>query len=657
MSNIARAGRVCAIVLLAGRAGADPATWTPPVEVEAAEPAEEGVAPAGQDERDPAAFTTSLRPADAPGPLADPGDLLGTATGAYVRRAGGAGRGAQLVLRGAAPHQVAVFLDDIPLTGARGGAFDLSLLPASWLDRVDVVRGAAAAAYGSGAMGGAVHLRTRAPGPGGAGFAEVRAGSFGLRQIDGGYAHGGDGVDLLGAVSVSAAEGDFPFRDVNGRTRRRVNAGHARLAGLVRARADLGGAGALELLAEGLDDRRGEPGFEQFQRPETASATRRGSAAARWRHDRLAGGRLVAEGFVAGSVRRYVFVDDPLAEDGVYTGPAGAPRRYTADDRSVAGRARLAWAGSAWQLPSVAVDARHEAAETGVEGPEILARDRAERRLSTAVTFAEELYLAGDRLSLVGLLRLDDTDARAPILVPKVGAAWRLFDGVTLRANAGRIFRDPSFDELYFYGAGIAGNPNLRPEDGVAWDAGVRFELGRHLAVEGVWFEHRYDRLILFVQDSAFLIRARDDFGARVTGQEATVAVRWGGLSLDAACTRLDTAFDFAPHPPLPYRPAHRFVARAAQAVGPARVHVGFEGVGARTIDRFGRRKVDGYRFWDAGVGLALGGGLRAALEVRNVLDHRGALDAVQQPLPGRSYLFALRYDAAATRGDEGESR
>lgn len=64
----------------------------------------------------PTPFATVLHT----GHAATLGGVLVEAPGADVRRTGGHRK--ELQLRGAGAGQIAVFLDDVPLTGARGGA-------------------------------------------------------------------------------------------------------------------------------------------------------------------------------------------------------------------------------------------------------------------------------------------------------------------------------------------------------------------------------------------------------------------------------------------------------------------------------------------------------------------------------------------------------
>ena len=90
-------------------------------------------------------------------------------------------------LRGAAPGQVAVFVDGVPLSRGSQSAVDLSQLPLDGLERVEVYRGVAPLELGSETLGGAINLVTRrGQGPPSA-WLSLGSGSFGLRRASVGY--------------------------------------------------------------------------------------------------------------------------------------------------------------------------------------------------------------------------------------------------------------------------------------------------------------------------------------------------------------------------------------------------------------------------------------------------------------------------------------
>ena len=69
----------------------------------------------------------------------------------------------RVVLRGLSGQRVLVLMDGMPMNSARGNGPHPSLVPAALVDRVEVVRGPSAVAYGSDAIGGVLNLITRQP--------------------------------------------------------------------------------------------------------------------------------------------------------------------------------------------------------------------------------------------------------------------------------------------------------------------------------------------------------------------------------------------------------------------------------------------------------------------------------------------------------------
>ena len=87
-------------------------------------------------------------------------DLLRDAPGTTVVRTGGLGTVTSLFVRGGESNYTKVLLDGIPLNEP-GGAFNLSNVTTENLERVEFVRGANSALYGSDAMTGVIQLFTR----------------------------------------------------------------------------------------------------------------------------------------------------------------------------------------------------------------------------------------------------------------------------------------------------------------------------------------------------------------------------------------------------------------------------------------------------------------------------------------------------------------
>jgi outer membrane cobalamin receptor len=90
-------------------------------------------------------------------------DALNRTPGLYVLRG-------QVNIRGSSGFtygvgsRVLMLLDGLPLLTAESGEVQWKLLPVESTEQIEVIKGAGSALYGSGALGGVIHLRTRMPG-------------------------------------------------------------------------------------------------------------------------------------------------------------------------------------------------------------------------------------------------------------------------------------------------------------------------------------------------------------------------------------------------------------------------------------------------------------------------------------------------------------
>lgn len=76
------------------------------------------------------------------------------------------------------------------------------------------------------------------------------------------------------------------------------------------------------------------------------------------------------------------------------------------------------------------------------------------------------------------------------------GAVFNLTDQITLAGRVGRSFRTPNIFEIFFTDSGsiggfVVGNPRLKPETGVNFDATVRFK-NKHFAGSATYFSNSY---------------------------------------------------------------------------------------------------------------------------------------------------------------------
>lgn len=128
-------------------------------------------------------------------------DVLSRLPGVEFARNGGPGTTSSLFLRGAESRFTAVFVDGIRVDSQSTGGAPWESIPLGQIDRVELLRGPAAAVYGSDAMGGVIQIFTRkgegtfSPAIG------LALGGYGTRKIDASFSGAQGGFDYsLGLV-------------------------------------------------------------------------------------------------------------------------------------------------------------------------------------------------------------------------------------------------------------------------------------------------------------------------------------------------------------------------------------------------------------------------------------------------------------------------
>lgn len=114
-------------------------------------------------------------------------DVLARLPGIEISRNGGIASVSNVYLRGGNGQHTAVYLDGVRLDAQSGsGGVAWESIPLAQIDRIEVLRGPAAAVYGSDAINGVIQLFTRRGEGQAAPYVGVGVGSHGLRKVEAG---------------------------------------------------------------------------------------------------------------------------------------------------------------------------------------------------------------------------------------------------------------------------------------------------------------------------------------------------------------------------------------------------------------------------------------------------------------------------------------
>ncbi|HEX6058166.1 MAG TPA: TonB-dependent receptor [Gemmatimonadaceae bacterium] len=553
-----------------------------------------------------------------------------------VELQGGHPAGAGVMLQGIGSERVLILLDGQPIAGRIAGVFDVSRIPASSVERIEIVKGPQSTLYGSEAMGGVVNIITRRPPTGRIGaHATLLAGTE--SRLDGSAGVSGGTRTLAGALDASRRTiENTPGRDetlgaLAERTDLAARAHWSPDASLI---VDAG------LLA--LDERQRWRAGSLFQFADNRQWT--GRLGASWRR----GAHRLAPTLSASSF-------DHLARE------SAAPKPIAGDpgDRQVQ---RLL---EAELLYNVALGAH--ALDLGVEAKREETRaERVEgerRTLHGVEPFAQAEVVLGS-VAVVPGVRVSWNEQWGTHTTPRLAARWRAGERLTLRASAGTGYRAPDFKELYMFfqnesaNYSVRGNPDLRPEHsrnatvGAEWSDGAVYARGQLF-----WNEFRdfiETRPISAPDEPAVYQYANVDDGL-TRGAEVEAGAFVGIVRIEGAWSLLDTE-DRGTGRPLLGRPTHALRATIGSPLPLALRAAATVVVTGRTpMERddatgaiTGWRET--YARLDARLARALPGGLELVVGADNLFDRRPARWA---GFTGRHVYTSLSwtFDRALARG------
>lgn len=142
-------------------------------------------------------------------------DVLARLPGIEFQRNGGPGTTTGVFLRGAESRFTAVYIDGVRVDSQATGGAAWESIPLAQIDRIEVLRGPAAAVYGSDALGGVVQIFTRRGEGPFTPFVGVGFGSHHTRKADAGFSGSSGAVDYSVGLARESSEG-FNSRPVAG---------------------------------------------------------------------------------------------------------------------------------------------------------------------------------------------------------------------------------------------------------------------------------------------------------------------------------------------------------------------------------------------------------------------------------------------------------
>jgi outer membrane receptor for ferrienterochelin and colicins len=407
------------------------------------------------------------------------GEILRELSGVVSRRGSESAGPAGEQVQGIDSRQVLVLLDGQPIVGARGikrgGVLNLDRQSTARLERVEVVKGAASALYGSDAIGGVINLITREPSSPFDATVSLSGGNLGAigTRLDTGFKH----ERTLGVFSAERHQHDG--FDLTPGTIDTTGAPYRRYDALAKVHRRLAPSFSLGGTVTGYHNHTtgvsvGELGSQEDDVTDRAVGI---NLTGQW----VRGGtNIEARGYMSTYAEDVAGRLTPPRSTSLE--PATLDERFGKLDLAIArpiGARQLVQAGVEWSRDRY-------------DGTNRVRDEVVGHGADTTVLWGQHRWSATSRLTTTAGVRVDRRSPYETAVSPKAAAHLRVSSDLIARVSYGRGFRAPDLGQLYyrflsssnFYQ--VIGNPALNPEHADSWQIGADYTAPRRRARFGV---------------------------------------------------------------------------------------------------------------------------------------------------------------------------
>jgi len=411
-------------------------------------------------------------------------DLLRYVPGLEIQARGPMGSQSDIVLRGGTYQQVLVVLDGLRLNDPNTGHFS-SYIPIapSEIDRIEVLKGASSAIYGSEAVGGVIHVISKA-------FAAKLISSNGEENIK------------KSSINASVTGGEYGLFNLNA-------------GGFFQRNKLAVSAGVLSNNADGVQQR----GTKGYFHNNTASVSAQYALSPEWQvglrssfdHRDFAAQNFYTT-FASDTANEQVKTYWNQVKVGYKKGKSAVTLdggyKYVQDQylynsvsiknnsKSQLWQGLLTWQQAFTEKTNLIVGLNYQRKN-------IASNDRGNHTLNQLAPFITLSQRIGEYFTISPSIRFDYRQHLGTEAVPQVNISLKK-DNWQLRGSAGKTIRDADFTERYNnYGkklvtGGSVGNPDLKAERSFSYEAGADWFLATNLKLSGTFFQRLQHDLIDF---------------------------------------------------------------------------------------------------------------------------------------------------------------
>ncbi|MEW2740041.1 TonB-dependent vitamin B12 receptor BtuB [Providencia sp. PROV130] len=448
-------------------------------------------------------------------------DVLRRLPGVDIAQNGGMGQQSSLFIRGTESRHVLVLIDGVRLNQAGiSGSSDMSQIPISLVQRIEYIRGARSAVYGSDAVGGVVNIITR-------------------RDNDG--------------TTLNAGIGSHSYQNYNGSTQQKIGenttvtaaGAYTHTKGFdIEARGNTGGGPQPD--KDGFLNKTLWLGVEHQFSSDLSAYARAYGYDNRTSYDgtpadtRKLYSRTYESGlkYANGKYSTSLLGSYSHMKDYNYNYHNGRYGSGSVIDES--DQYNFQW-GNSYRLEkgniSAGVDYQRQSIEPG--GYTMTSK---KETVNNAGIYLTGQYALIDSVSAEGAVRSDHYSEFNWHTTWQSGLSWEFYDGYKIIGSYATAYKAPNLGQLYTDNVAwnIKGNPNLKPEESKQWEIGLEGETGL-LFWQLTGYENEITNLIDFTTDPVTYASSYNNIGkAKIKGVEWNGELQTGLFSHQLTLQYLD---------------------------------------------------------------------------------------------------------------------
>lgn len=431
------------------------------------------------------------------------GDVLSELPGIVTRSNSSFSGSSEEMIDGVPSADVLVLQDGLPLVGARGinsGIIDLGQQDIGRLDRIEVVRGAASALYGTDAVGGVINLITHEP---------THPFEGGLRVSGGTLATFDGDLDLGTQWKKLSAFTDLEVHHINSYTlipddESTIGANNQRYDGMLKLRYSFNPKASIGYTVNAYHD---SATGKDTDTTGTATSGYDSATSNDSTQTHALVGDFAPTSTTAIQARLYeARYDSNSWSNPLNTDNSAGPQfdygnlyeRYHRADATVSQQI------GSWNF----LQGGDEWVQDSYRGLNRIVGNDDGQQITTNDVWLQDRIQPWKRIIIDLGGRYDHHSLYGNHVVPKIGVVYKVNDHLTVRSSYGKGFRSPTIGELYYlllhpeYGYQVIGNPTLKPETSESYSVGANYQVNRY-SVGVTLYRNNLNRLINYI-DAGF---------------------------------------------------------------------------------------------------------------------------------------------------------